>query len=252
MRQNLNSLAFFFVLLAASAAAAEKARKPAAKPQAQVQESTAAASVFLFPSSAPVNQETVLAHFKLYDRELASLSAGFTQSLTQPEAAISQSVEGTVDYLKPNRLRIRHVRPEPQLVVIDGKDIWIHRISQNQVIQSNLEEWKKADPAIGNLMRFGDFARMLEVYDAAVDTSAAQPALTLRPKTKGPQEFALRMTLNKANLFPEVTELTVGSLKVRTAFTGLRFNPALAEEAFRFAPPPGAEVFQDFKPPQMQ
>jgi outer membrane lipoprotein carrier protein len=229
------------------AIATEQAKPAAPEPQIGVSSNT---SIFLYPSTVPVTLETVLAHFRLYDRDLASLSARFSQELTVPETSTTQSVAGTVEYLKPNHIRIEHVRPERQTVVVDGKDIWIHRLSQNQVIQSNLEDWKKADPAVGNLMQFGDMARMLESYDAQLDTAAARPALTLRPKGKDAQEFTLRMTLRAADLFPDTTELSVGSLRIKTAFADLRFNPPLAPEAFRFSPPSGSEVFRDFKPPQ--
>jgi outer membrane lipoprotein carrier protein len=211
-----------------------------------------ASSVFLYPSSVPLTLETILAHFQFYDRRLDSLTARFTQTLKVPDTEVSQSVEGTLEYLKPGRLRIEHARPERQTLVIDGKDIWIYRHSQNQVIQSSLDDWKKADPAMGSLMQFGDFARMLEVYDASVDTSAAQAVLILRPKQKGGTEFFLRMTLNAMNLFPADTELSVGSLRVRSTLSELKLNAPVLEKSFKFTPPYGADILRNFKPPQVQ
>ncbi|MFA6029498.1 MAG: outer membrane lipoprotein carrier protein LolA [Elusimicrobiota bacterium] len=246
--------------LPASASAAKTAKtKPVGKPApaaapaaADAYSSTAAAAVFAWSSSAPLTLPAVLEHFRLYDRELRSLSASFTQTVDVPETRTNSVSEGTVDYLKPERIRIEHKRPELQTAVTDGKDLWVHRRSQNQVIQSSLEDWKKADPTVSSLMRFGDYARMLETYDAALDTSSARATLTLKPKEKGGTDFRLKLTLSPETLFPETTELLVGSLSVRTALDRIRYNAPVREESFRFEPPAGAEVFRNFKPPKLQ
>jgi len=247
-------LAALLALAAPAWAAPQKAKSApaAAVPAAVSTAAVAASSVFLYPSSVPLTLESVLAHFQLYDREMQSLAARFTQTLTVPDTQVNQSVEGTLEYLKPGRLRIEHQRPERQTLVIDGKDLWIHRHAQNQVIQSSLEDWKKADPAIGSLMQFGDFARMLEVYDAVLDTSAAQAALVLRPKQRSETDLVLRLTLNAMNLFPAVTELGVGSLKVRSTLSELKINAPIPEKDFQFTPPYGADVLRNFKPPKVQ
>mgnify|MGYP001583373650 CR=1 FL=1 len=233
-----------------------KPKKQAPAPKKAAEKSPEdSATRFLYRSTQPLTVAAVIEHFRLYDREMRSLSANFRQSLQVPETWLRQSVEGSVRYLKPERLRIEHEKPERQSVVADGKDIWIFRHSQNQAIQSDLGDWKKADPAMDNLMGFGDYARMLENYDALLDTAAAagsRAVLVLTPKTKAEEPFSLRLSLAEANLFPHITELSVGSVRVRTELSELRFNPPLEESLFRFTPPPTADVFRNFKPPKLK
>ena len=208
---------------------------------------------FAWSSSAPLTAEAVLAHFEAMDAALVSLSARFEQSLTMEETGVTSQVGGTVSYKKADRLRIEHTKPERQTIVADGKDIWIHRHERRQVVQSALEDWKRADPAIGNLMEFGSYGRMLRSYAVSLGTGTPS-SLVLAPKAadaKG-RAFSLRLTLSPATLFPDVTELRVGSLRVRTVFSDVSFNPVLDEALFKFTPPADADVFRDFKPPKSE
>ena len=239
------------LLVSAPAFAAGKASgKPAPKPQPApaVAASTAA---FAWSSSAPLTVQSVLAHFEEMDGAMVSLKARFTQSLTMTETGVTSRVEGTVAFKKPERLRIEHLVPERQTVVSDGKDIWIHRTSRNQVVQSALADWKKADPAVSNLMEFGSYSRMLKAYDVSLDSAAL--TLTLVPKAgEAARTLVLLMRLDPKTLFPSATELKVGSLSVRTEFLDAAFNPVLDDKLFVFTPPADADVFRDFKPPRFE
>ncbi|MEK9146224.1 MAG: hypothetical protein AAB339_11495, partial [Elusimicrobiota bacterium] len=61
-----------------------------------------------------------------------------------------------------------------------------------------------------------------------------------------------RLSLAESNLFPHLTELSVGSVRVRTELSDLHFNPAIEESLFRFTPPPTADIFRNFKPPKLK
>ncbi|MBI3296888.1 MAG: outer membrane lipoprotein carrier protein LolA [Elusimicrobia bacterium] len=227
-----------------------------AKPGARITLPAVAASTaaFAYSSTSPLTVDGVLAHFERIDAAMVSLSARFSQSMTMAETGVTSRVEGTVAYKKADRLRIEHLLPERQTVVSDGKDIWIHRHDRQQVVQSALADWKKADPAVANLMEFGSYGRMLKAYDVSLDTSAAHPALVLTPKAADAsgRDFSMRLSLDPKTLFPENTDLKVGSLTVRTAFSTLRFNPILDDKSFVFTPPADADVFRDFKPPKFE
>ncbi|MDE2293204.1 MAG: outer membrane lipoprotein carrier protein LolA [Elusimicrobia bacterium] len=221
----------------------------AAAPAAAPSPST---SPFAWTEGAPLDVGSILAHFEVMDASLTSLTADFSQTLTMRETGVRSRVEGSVEYEKTDRLRIEHRVPERQLIVSDGDDIWIWRMDRKQVIQSKLADWKKADPAIGNLMAFGSYARMLKTYDVALDSSGARPQLVLRPKKADPaaEPFTMRLTLAAGTLFPELTTLRAGGMTVETKLSDVRFNPPLPDKDFQFTPPSDADVFRDFKPPR--
>ena len=203
-------------------------------------------------STAALTTQAVLARFEEFDRRLDTLRAHFVQSLNVEQTGMSSAVEGDVSYRKPEQLRIEHLRPERQTVAVDGKDIWIFRHATHQAIQSSLEDWKKADPTLNNLMQFGSYAKMLRSYEVSVDTGGARPELVLVPKEKGAAPLELRLGLDPEPLFPDETRLQVGGLRVKTVLSGIVFNPRLEAATFRFTPPEGSDVFRNFKPPQIQ
>lgn len=208
---------------------------------------------FLYKSTAPLSVSAVLSHFEIYDRLLNSLSAEFRQSLILETTGITSNIKGTVAYRKPERLRIEHEKPERQTIVVDGQDIWIHRHRLAQVIQAAIADWKDADPMMNNLLQFGSYGKMLKTYDVRLDTAAAGPTLLLRPKRgDSGADFTLRFILDERTLFPMVTELVVGAMRVRTEFTEVRFNPKIDEKQFIFTIPKGADVFRNFKPPRFE
>jgi outer membrane lipoprotein carrier protein len=247
----LKGAALFCALLAAAvpswSSPPKKGKPPKESAAESVRRSTAS---FAWTSTAPLTLESILAHFEDFDRGLETLSAGFEQTLTMKEPGWTSSVEGTVLSLKPDHLRIERMKPERQTVVIDGKDIWIHRHSQDQVIQTKLEDLKKADPMAGHMLQFGTYASMLRTYDVTVDTAPPRVVLLLRPKEKT-AKFELRLELEPDTLFPARSELRLELLRIRTTLSDYVFNPVLDEKRFQFVPPPGADVIRDFKPPAL-
>lgn len=198
-------------------------------------------------TTAPAGVAELLEHFKTIDKNLAGLEARFIQTVELSDAGVAQRVEGSVLYQKPERLRLEHLKPERQTVVSDGKTLWIHRIDRNQVISSDLEDWKQSDPTAARLLDFGNYEALLKNYEVRYDTKTLEA--TLRPKDPK-EELRLRLKLAAPAWFPAETELSVGRLRVATRFAGLRFNPVFPEGTFRFTPPEGADVFKNFKPPK--
>jgi len=249
----VRSLSFLLVFAATSPAAAKSlpTRNRKLSDAKSTAVSVSSATAFVRTSTAALTVEEVLSQFERYDRELQTLSADFSQTLSMKSAGLRSSIEGTVAYRKPERLRIEHMRPERQTVVCDGKNLWIYRKSQNQAIQSSLNDWRQADPALDNLLQFGSYSAVLKRYDAALEPG---PVLRLQPKpsrTEKSAPFELRLTLAPDTLFPIVSELSVEETRIRTQFENVRFNPQLEDAAFTFAPPAGVDVFKNFKPPKL-
>jgi len=207
-------------------------------------------SNFTRTSSAPITLQAVLEQFKKYDKDLVSLKTQFSQSLRMTDAPMSQSVEGTIVYAKPYRFRIEHSKPARQSVVSDGIDVWVHRHDRNQVVQAKLVDWRNADPTIDHLLRFGRYAELLETYAVELATAGAEQAIILTPKKEADGDFTLRLALAVDTLFPEMADMTVGGVTMRTKFETTEFNAKYDPKLFDFKPPPDADVFRNFKPPK--
>ena len=158
--------ALILLLAAAPAFAAKPKKAPAVAASTQA----AAGLPVVAPSTAPLTVEGVVAHLEELEAKMTGLSAHFTQMVKLDASGTTSIVEGDVDYLKADRLRIEHVRPERQTVVSDGKTLWIWRHENNQVIETSLAEWKKSEPLAEGLLDFGGYSNLLRRYDVSVAT----------------------------------------------------------------------------------
>lgn len=246
------------LLILARPALAAKPKTSQTKPEAASE--TVTSLPLLPPPTEPVTVEMVLSRFERLDRSLTSLSADFRQQVAWQEAGTEQTVEGTVDFRKPDLLRLEHRKPEPQTLVSDGTWLWIYRPSTEQVIKTRFADWKKSEPMAQGLLDFGDYSNLIKSYDASISTVSApgadgqrQVALALKPKEKSKAgEFVLTLHMSTRDYFPAATDLKAGSVMVHSVFSNIRYNPALPDSRFRFTPPPGADVFDNVKPPKGQ
>ncbi|MBI5240152.1 MAG: outer membrane lipoprotein carrier protein LolA [Elusimicrobia bacterium] len=228
----------------ASAAPSGKRKRPPEK---------AADPAFALPLYPPTTGELtvplVLERFERFDAGLITLSGEFRQSVHSQDTGQTQSVSGSLAYRKKDRLRVEHLAPEPQSLVCDGARVWVWRPANGQVIRSKLEEWKRSQPLAQGLLDFGNYAALLKRYDVSLASVSAPGAdghrslaLALRPRDPGQGDFLLTLRLSTRDFFPFDSELRVGAVTARTAFSGIRFNPDLPETQFQFRPPPGADI----------
>ncbi|OGR48111.1 MAG: hypothetical protein A2X40_06400 [Elusimicrobia bacterium GWC2_65_9] len=210
-------------------------------------------------STAPITLDLISARFSEVDGRMKSLRAAFRQFARMDGSDAVQSVEGEVLFLKPDLLRLNHRLPEKQTVVCDGAWLWVYRESTNQVIQTRLESWRKSEPLAKGLLDFGRSADLLKRYAAVVSTVSSPGAdghrtfeVTLTPRPEDRQgtdaDFELTLKASTRDFFPGDARLRVGRVSIHSVFEGVRLNPEFPAQTFRFAPPPGADVFQTPSP----
>ena len=258
----MGNLAVAALLALTTSCFAKEGKKtgPAAAKQVAVSSAAAGTELTAFaPSTAPLTLELISARFAETDGKINTLKASFRQSVRMEGSDVVQTVEGDVVFKKPDLLRLTHRIPEPQTVVSDGTYLWVYRNSTNQVIQSRLETWRKSEPLAQGLLDFGKSADMLSRYDTAITTITSPGTdghrvftLTLTPKPadkRGPDsDFVLTLKASTKDFFPGDATLKVGRAEIRSRFEGVRLNPALPEEAFKFTPPADADLFKSPEP----
>lgn len=68
-----------------------------------------------------------------FHSEITGLSAEFSQTLRDPERKILQVSAGHMDLQKPGLFRWEYNKPYPQMIIGDGKKIWIYDPELEQV-----------------------------------------------------------------------------------------------------------------------
>ncbi|MBU1425304.1 MAG: outer membrane lipoprotein chaperone LolA [Gammaproteobacteria bacterium] len=168
-----------------------------------------------------------------------SAQANFTQEVQDKNGKRIQSASGTMQFQRPGKFRWVYEKPYEQIIVGDGKKFWMYDVDLNQVTVKKLDAALGSSPAAllsGNNEIERDFAlRNIENSDGlewlqATPKSAESTFEKILMGFNGQSELVV-MELHDA--FGHRTELR---------FTGLKNNPSLPSQLFKFVPPKGADV----------
>ncbi|MFH1620211.1 MAG: outer membrane lipoprotein carrier protein LolA [bacterium] len=216
---------------------------PAAAPETEpVGKSTASALSVTTSDRA----DAILDRLKKWDRNLESLKAEFRQKVLFLDAGLEQSLEGRIHFLKPNRLRVEHVRPSRQIIYTDKKILWIYKPEDSQAVRAVWEDWQKnQSTSFAGIMDFGNYASIVQKHDVTVSSLSAGGYLHLKFIPRGnPSLYTLELFLSPADCFPAETKLTVGRTVISTVLANIEKNGKIPAEIFEFKPPKGTNILK--------
>lgn len=176
-----------------------------------------------------------------FARDARTLSGNFTQTVYDSQGRKTQESAGELYFSRPGKFRWIYRKPYEQLIVGDGSRIWIYDSDLEQVTV------KKTDRAIGEspaalLAGSNEIDRYFDLRDAG--TKDGVDWLEATPKSREGSFDVVRLGFRGKSL--EAMELQ-DNFGQRTSlrFAGLRHNPSLKAELFRFKPPRGVDVLGD-------
>lgn len=188
---------------------------------------------------------TTVAHADAVDtlrefvREVKSGRAAFTQTVTSPDGAKKKTSSGRFEFSRPDRFRFAYAKPFEQLIVGDGKQVWLHDVDLNQVSVRPMSAALGATPAalLAGKSLDTDFDLSAQPSANGLDWALAQP------KQKDGAFQSLRVGFRGKTL---ATVEIVDGFGQRSVlqFDGFETNVALPEDTFRFTAPKGAEVLR--------
>jgi len=175
----------------------------------------------------------------------SSLSFDFHETHHDERGGLIRSVKGRATLRKPNLMRWETLEPFMQLLVSDGKTVWLYDPDLLQATRRPL------DLAVGNspgLLLGGDARRLHEEFDVE-ERSTRDGSLTYRLQLRSADGLFDAMEIEFRQGLP-VTMHLWGLLGRRTSFRFTRIvsNSIAAGdgmEIFRFVPPAGTEVIDE-------
>jgi len=195
-------------------------------------------------TSLALTVEEVAERLQAVYRGVHSFQASFLQSTTN--RSLGQTLEGSgkVAMKKPGKMRWEYESPEPQLIVSDGKTLWIYTPRDRQVIVQEASE-SFSLVSLHFLAGKGDLRRDFKIRPVQHAGTAGLGSYLLELSPKRPEAAFARMilqvdqkdfTVQKVSLFDPYANTTV------ITFEGLKLNPPLPDSLFVFTPPKGVEV----------
>ncbi|RXZ44183.1 outer membrane lipoprotein chaperone LolA [Crenobacter cavernae] len=177
-----------------------------------------------------------VAQLKAFIASTKTLSADFTQTVTG--GGRQETASGTLEIARPGKFRWSYGKPYQQLIVGDGKTLWLYDQELAQVTKKSLDAALGSSPAAllaGNNAIERDYTLRETGKQGGLEWLAASP------KNKDSGFAAIKMGFAAKQL--KQMELTDSFGNVtRIAFSRLKKNPAIPAGHFRFTPPAGVDV----------
>lgn len=177
-----------------------------------------------------------------FTKGLKGLDGQFTQQVFDANGKRKESSNGRIAMSAPRLFRWEYVKPYPQLIVADGKTVWVYDPDLQQVTKRAQGPEEQNSP----LAALIDPSR-LERDFAVTEVGSEQGLqwLQLTPRKPNDASFAsARLGFGKAGLARMQVVDTLGQ-RTLFAFSGWKRNPSFSKSTFRYTPPKGVDVVGD-------
>ncbi|MCD6586499.1 MAG: outer membrane lipoprotein carrier protein LolA [Desulfobacteraceae bacterium] len=173
----------------------------------------------------------------------ADFSAHFSQESTLKALDITDTAAGKVWFKHPGMMRWEYERPEKYAIISDGKNLWIYRPEDNQVVIGDAMAYFGNGKGASFL---SNFKLVQDAYIVSVSEPAKEDQYTLKlvPKQKQMDLSAIFLNIDTKS-FDIKSVLTLNDYgdETRIEFSDLIFDN-LDVSLFNFRIPPGADILK--------
>jgi outer membrane lipoprotein carrier protein len=185
--------------------------------------------------------EDGLQQFNAFMQDLHTLKAGFQQIIQRPDEQNVYASSGVLYLKRPGQLRWEYENPPTQIIVADGKRIWLHDIELEQVSHRSQQAALKGTPA---QLLSGDRPVEEGFEVTEVGKQEGLSWIELRPRDKEVQFTKLLLGFSDDTLQRMTMHDSFGQV-TRFLFSDLQRNPELPSELFVFVPPSQIDLIGD-------
>ncbi len=209
---------------------------------------TAMVAALVIGLAFAVRADTGTRELEKFLNELRSFQADFEQVVLDERGTPIEDARGTLVLARPGRFRWDYREPYPQLIVADGKQVWIYDPELAQVTV------KKLDEAVGDtptLLLTGDASLEERFRTRGLGKRDGLEWVALKPKSPDVSFSDIRLGLTRGELRRmELVDSFGQTTKLR--FHNIVTNAQVRPELFSFTPPAGVDVVGDTQPSPRQ
>ncbi|WP_397534833.1 outer membrane lipoprotein chaperone LolA [Roseateles sp.] len=176
---------------------------------------------------------------KEFSREVRSGRADFTQTVTSPDGKRKKTSSGSFEFQRPNQFRFVYTKPFEQLIVADGKKVWIYDPDLQQASSRRIDQALGATPAA--LLAGANLERDFELK--ALPDSQGLSWVLATPRQADGMLQNLRVGF-KGKELAAIDVLDGFGQRSLLQFSSVSSNVPLAAERFRFVLPAGADLIE--------
>jgi outer membrane lipoprotein carrier protein len=173
-----------------------------------------------------------------FTKGLKGLDGQFSQQVFDARGKQKENSTGRVALSAPRLFRWEYVKPYPQLIVADGKTVWVHDPDLQQV-SKRPQGVEEANSPLAILLDPSRLDRDFAVKDTG--TSAGVEWLQLTPKQTDAPFKSAKLGFAKGAL-AQMEYIDATGQRTKIAFSGWKRNPAFAKNTFVYVPAKGVDV----------
>jgi outer membrane lipoprotein carrier protein len=195
----------------------------------------------LFAALTSAAQADEVQTLKNFFQNTTSMRAKFQQTVVDNLGRKVQEVTGTMQLQRPGKFRWDYNKPYVQVIVGDGKKVWLYDPDLNQVTVRSLDKVLGSSPA-ALLAGSKDIDKTFDLRNIGQQGDLNWVEAVPREKESGFDKVVLGF---KGNMLHEMEMRdSFGQITV-IEFSGQEVNPKLNDKSFRFTPPQGADVLSE-------
>jgi outer membrane lipoprotein carrier protein len=196
------------------------------------------------PAVAAVEADS-LVRVESWLKSVHTLSADFVQVVRNRDGQISSRVTGTLSLSRPDRFRWDYRDPYVQVIVADGRKLWLYDADLEQVTVRPLESGLGSTPA----MLLSGTGSVGESFSAGpVERDGEWTWCRLVPRQHGSDFESVSLGFNDRGGLVAMQLLDKLGQSTELSFSDVVLNQKLDPALFQFTPPKGADVIGDAKP----
>lgn len=190
-------------------------------------------------AGATLAQADAVGTLRDFVRDVKSGQSAFTQTVTAADGVRKKQSSGDFEFARPDRFRFAYTKPFEQLIVGDGRKVWIFDADLNQASSRAMGSALGATPAA---LLAGETLDADFVLSNAPAADGLEWALAT-PKLKDGAFQSMRVGF-KGRELAAVEILDSFGQRSLLRFTGFTPNATIAPDRFSFVPPAGADVIE--------
>lgn len=180
-------------------------------------------------------------NFRTFFQNTTSMRAKFHQTVVDNLGRKVQEVTGSMQLQRPGKFRWDYDKPYVQLIVGDGKKVWLFDPDLNQVTVRPLDKVLGSSPA-ALLAGNKDIDKTFDLKSVGQQDQLNWIEALPKEKESGFERVMLGFkgnTLSEMEMRDSFGQVTV------IEFSGQQVNPKLDAKSFVFSPPKGADVLSE-------
>jgi outer membrane lipoprotein carrier protein len=198
------------------------------------------ALMILLAVTSQTSWADAVSDLKNYLSSTQSLQANFKQTVTSQQGKVQQS-SGTLAIQRPSLFRWIYQKPFEQLIIADGKQIWLYDPDLKQATVKAASKALESSPA-ALLAGNNQFERHYKLRSLA--SSEGIDWLEAIPKQADQSFDSIKLGFSQGQLTQMELHDHFGQT-TRIYFSALKINPKIDVSQFSFTPPKDADVIRE-------